>query len=143
MNSLKLLMLAAALLVAQGADAASEKHARRLALAQAHAGEPVRSIHIARTQSWESLGDEDLLLWTSPGRAYLLKLDSGCHDLGSAMDIELKYQSPMLSAGFDHIRVLERGPGVRQECRILEIRPVDVKAMKAADKEARKASQGK
>jgi hypothetical protein len=101
----------------------------------------VRSIRIDRMQSWESLGDEALLLWTGPSRAYFLGLDGDCRDLGMAVDIELKYQPPILSAGFDHVRVRDRGPGLRLDCRILEIRPVDVKAMKAAAKQAREADR--
>ena len=57
------------------------------------------------------------------------------------MAISLDYQAPTLSARFDRVQVHVRGSGIRQNCMILEIRPVDIKAMKAADRAAREAAK--
>jgi len=141
MKPIALLAFLAMTSLAGSVTAGISRDAQRLALVSQYAAEPVRTVHVAHARSWESLGSEHLLLWSTPRRAFLLKLDGFCTDLSMTFDISLKYQSPVLSAGFDRVLVHDKGFGRHQECRILEIRPVDVKAMKAAERAARKSAK--
>ena len=64
--------------------------------------------------------------------AYLLTLYSPCRDLDYSVEIALTSSGHQLSAGFDKVLV----PG-HESCRIKTIQPIDVKAMRVAEKAAR------
>src|SRR5690606_41956777 len=54
----------------------------RLAILEAHAGEPVNSIrHPGRFSGWNAVGSSALVLHTRPREAFLLALSGPCSDL--------------------------------------------------------------
>jgi hypothetical protein len=118
-----------------------DKYAERKAFVSQFVGEAKSSVPFSRSHDFEPLGDDALLLWESPGRAYLLKLENFCQNLTWANAIQIDHQGSSISAKFDSIKVLSNNNSFNNKCRILEIRPVDVKAMKAAEKTKREADK--
>ena len=103
--------------------------AQRLALYSAHAGAPVRDIRYTDPISWEKIDDHHMLLTMRPSEAWLLRIGGPCLSWGgSSPTIIIDNSLNQLSAGFDNISV----PGLSAKCRIEEIRPVDVAAVRAA-----------
>jgi hypothetical protein len=109
----------------------------RLVLYQAHAGAPVGSFrYLGRISSWEALGDEAIAIWTRPNEAWLLALSGPCNGLNFTPVIGLTSQTGAVHAGFDD--VLVRDPAAIQiPCRIQSIRPLDVAAIREAEKAKR------
>ena len=116
--------------------------AETLALYQAHAGEPVRDFqYFGQINGWTPLGDSALAVWTKPSQAYLLELYGPCYDLDYAPAISLSNQGSRVSARFDSVQVLGGGgSNIRMPCRIETIRPLEVKALRQAQKALREAS---
>ena len=113
----------------------------KLALYRAHAQPPVPSFrYLSRIDGWTPLGDTALAIWTRPNEAYLLDVDGPCPELNFAFAIGLTSQSGRVHARFD--KVIPRvGPGGTPQpipCHIREIRPLDVKAIKSAEKDMRR-----
>lgn len=123
------------LLLANAASAYTSRYDQRqrerIAQVQAHAGAAVDSVRYRGTYSFESLGQDSLLLWETPGRAYLVRVEPFCSDLPWVSSIGLSNQMWRLYTRFDKVYVRD------QQCRITEIRPVDVKALKTDEREAR------
>jgi hypothetical protein len=94
-----------------------------------YAGEPVDRFTAIRIDSWESLDDQHLVLRTGPNDAYLLTVYATCRDLRHTHAIRVVSQSSRTVSRFDEIMV------GRDTCPIREIRPLDIKQMKA-DSEA-------
>ncbi|GAB3344518.1 DUF6491 family protein [Marilutibacter aestuarii] len=111
----------------------------RLLIYRAHAGEPVKSFrYFGRLDSWTPLGDEALAVWTRPQEAYLLEFDGSCYNLDFATTIAVSDQGGMVYAKFDKVTVLGPGAGaVSIPCIIGEIRPLDTRAIKAAEADRR------
>ena len=134
-----MLLLVAAIATTAGAqDRKTErltKMEQRLEFVTRFAGEPKSSVPFARSYDFEPLGRHTLLLYESMNRAYLVEIEDFCPDLPTAMAIGVDNKTSSLSAKFDALRIGGRS------CRILEIRPVDVKAMKAAQKAEREAAK--
>jgi len=105
-----------------------EKMQARKAFVTQFAAEPKASVSFLRQYDFEPLGQHSLLLYESMSRAYLVEIEDFCTDLPWVMAIGIDTKTSNLNAKFDSIRVRDRS------CRILEIRPVDVKAMKAEQK---------
>lgn len=102
----------------------------RLALYDAHAGEPVKQIRFYNAMGWDRIDDEHVLLSMRPNETWLLKVSGPCLDWGSGSPVlRLSSTGPYVMAKFD--RILTDGSPV--SCRIEEIRPVDVKAVRAAE----------
>ncbi len=96
------------------------------------AGEPVAQFtYLGRLDGWRPLGRDRLVVWTGLNDAYLLTVASPCLDLGFATRIGVTSTGSAVSRGFDSI-LLPRG----ERCRILEIRPVDYRQVRAAEREA-------
>ena len=114
--------------------------ADRLALYDAHAGAPVKQIRFYNAMGWDRIDDEHVLLSMRPSETWMLKVSGPCLDWGSASPVlRLSSTGPYVMAKFD--RILTEGSPV--SCRIEEIRPVDVKALRAAqDAMAAQASSG-
>ena len=112
----------------------------RLALYDAHAGAPVKQIHFYNAMGWDRIDDEHVLLSMRPSETWLLKVSGPCLDWGSASPVlRLSSTGPYVMAKFD--RILTEGSPV--SCRIEEIRPVDAKAVRAAqDAMTAQASSG-
>ena len=100
-------------------------------------GEPVRSFHAFRIQSWQPVGKDQLILWTGVNDAYLIKIDGYCPDLPFANTIRVDNRISQVTT-FDSIIVN------RDRCRIKQINPIDVRTMKAdrkLDKESKESKQ--
>jgi hypothetical protein len=101
----------------------------RLALYQAHTGAPVKQIRNYDAIGWDRIDGEHILLTMRPKETWLLKLSGNCLDWGSGSPfLGLSSQTGWVMAKFD--RVIVKDSPV--SCRIEEIRPVDVKAVRAA-----------
>ena len=111
----------------------------QLALYQSHAGEPVGSFNFfGRLNGWTPLGDSALVVWTKPSEAWLLELTGPCQDMAYAPAIGLTSNMNRVYARFD--KVLVNSPGsMGIPCHIQQIRPLDVKAVRASEKELREA----
>ena len=135
-----LLAVLATAALAGCATHSAERTAGQLALYRAHAGEPISSFPYMRSfTQWTPLGDQALAVWMSPTRAYLLEL-ANCPDLEWAQAIQLTENTGQVSARFD--RVYPLGPGIRpMPCRIEQIRPLDARAIRDAERATRNARQ--
>ena len=129
------------ILIATAASAATTKTDRqtrmeaRREFVTGFAGEAQSSVRFSRFYDFEPLGTDTLLLYESLNRAYLVKIEDFCPDMPSAFKLGVDNSSSSLNVRLDAIVV--RG----NRCRIIEIRPVDVKAMKAAQKAKREAAK--
>ena len=134
-----MLLLVAAIATTAGAqDRKTErltKMEQRLEFVTRFASEPKSSVPFARSYDFEPLGRHTLLLYESMNRAYLVEIEDFCPDLPTAMAIGVENKTLTLNAKFDALRIGGRS------CQILQIRPVDVKAMKAAQKAEREAAK--
>ncbi len=112
--------------------------ADRLAMYEAHSGAPVNKIRFYNAMGWDRIDDEHVLLSMRPNETWLLKVSGPCLDWGSASPVlRLSSSGAYVMAKFD--RILTEGSPV--SCRIEEIRPVDVKAVRAAESELRASAQ--
>ncbi len=109
----------------------------KLALYRSHAGAPVNSFQFFGTiNGWTSLGDSAIAVWTKPSEAWLLDLAGSCPDIEYAPVITVTSQFNRVNAKFD--KVVARGHGSMDiPCQISEIRPLDVKSIRQAEKTAR------
>jgi hypothetical protein len=104
---------------------------RALARYEAYAGAPVNSFNwLGRFDSWEPLGDDHVLVYTRPNEAYLLKVSGPCQVRFATGPLGITSTNSTVLAGLDSI-VVRNGPGGPWQCPIAEIRPVDVRRMKA------------
>jgi hypothetical protein len=109
----------------------------RLVFYRAHAGAPVASFRsLGRLDRWESLGDGVLAVWTRPNEAWLLDLYGACPELEYSIAIGLTEHVGMVEAGSDEVRIVNPSPG-HVGCTIRTIRPLDVDAIRSADRAAK------
>jgi hypothetical protein len=135
------MLLAAALAACASTPGQQAGDAAKLALYRAHAGAPVRSFHFfGRLDSWTPLDDRTVAVWTRPSEAWLLDLDGTCNDLEFTPFIGLTSSAGTVSARFDKVLVRNTG-GINLPCTIQAIRPLDVKAIKQAERGEHDASQ--
>jgi len=134
------MVVMAVALLAGCATAGKLSSSERLALYRAHAGAPVRDFqYFGSLNGWTELGDSALAVWTRPGEAWLLDLGGPCLDLSYSPAISVTNMMGRVSARFDRVIVHGTGPGMHVPCRIESIRPLDVKALRASEKELREA----
>ena len=101
----------------------------RLALYDAHAGAPVKQIRFYNAMGWDRIDDEHILLSMRPNETWLLRVSGPCLDWGSASPtLRVSSSGAYVMAKFD--RILTQGSPV--SCRIEEIRPIDLKGLRAA-----------
>lgn len=140
---LAVLVLAAAAVAAGCVSTPRMSDADRLALYQAHAGEPVRGFSLfGGLYGWSPLGNQAMVAWTRHNQAWLLDLVGPCHDLDYATAISITSFGGQVQARSDSVMPLGSMVGQvgRIPCRIAVIRPVDVKGVKQAEQELRQAS---
>lgn len=89
-----------------------------------YAGEPVNSFTAFSVSGWTALSDTKLVVWTGVNEAWLLTVWSGCREMSFAERIRIKSTGSSIMRGDS---VIVRG----DRCPISEIRPIDVKQMKA------------
>lgn len=107
----------------------------RLAIYDAHSGAPVKQIRYYNAMGWDRIDGEHVILNMRPNETWLLKLSGSCLDWGGGSpNLALSSQSGWVMVKFDKVSV----QGSPVTCRIDEIRPVDVKAVRAAE-DARRA----
>lgn len=117
------------------------READRLALYTAHAGAPVPSFrYFGSLNGWTPLGEDAVALWTRPNQAYLVNFKGRCPDLDFASAISVSSQFNTVYRNFDKVTVLNRGT-MSIPCHIREIRPLDVKAIKQAERKMRANAQ--
>jgi Family of unknown function (DUF6491) len=128
-----------ATLMACGLMAYSRLAAAELVDYNALAGKPVTSAFFSSLMGWQEVKPKNsswpnqLIVQTSPRKALLLTLFGPCQDLDFSIAIGLSSSNRRISAGFDKVLLPNLPP-----CRIKTIQPIDVKAMRAAEKQARK-----
>ena len=134
-------MLALVLALAACVTNPAQRDAESLTLYRAHAAAPVPSFHyFGRLNGWTPLGDSALVVWTRPSEAYLLELAGRCTDLDFASAISLSNQFGRVYARFDKVTVVGRGLSAFP-CHIRQIQPVDVKAVRQAERDKRSIDQ--
>ncbi len=120
-----LLLAAAALLAGCSGIPLKERDAAQRSRYEAYAGPPVdRFTWFGHYYGWEDLGPTDLVVWTTPFQAYLIKVDPPCTDLPFVNHIGLTSTQNTVSSRFDFVKV--RG----WRCPIREIRPIDYQRMR-------------
>ena len=118
----------------------------RLAQYGAYAGPPIKQFTwLGHFDGWEPLGKSDLVVFTTPSDAYLLKVWPPC-DLRFASNgrggetIGVTSTASTVSTGLDSI--IERSPGMgRTVCPISEIRKVDYRRMLADERRQTRAKK--
>jgi len=143
----KLAVAVGFVLLAGCASSTHQSDEERRAQYAAYAGPPIQQFTwLGRFDSWEPLGQSDLVVFTSPSDAYLLKVWPPC-DLRFAFDgrggetIGVTSTGGTVSARLDS--VIEHSPAVgRAVCPISEIRKVDYRRMLADERRQAKAKQG-
>lgn len=106
-----------------------ESDAEALARYTDYAGESVESFSmLGGIDSWQSLGDNRLLVRTGVNKAYLLTVAEPCIDLEFANAINITSTGSTVSRGFDSVRFGQ------ERCQITDIKPVDYKAARQARK---------
>ena len=105
---------------------------RALARYEAYAGPPIDSFTWpGRFDSWEALGKDRLAVYTNVRDAYLLKIASPCDLRFVIYKVGITSTHVTVNKDLDSIVVNSALAGGPWECAILEIRPVDVRRMKA------------
>jgi hypothetical protein len=133
-TNVKIAMLAACGLLAYSRIAAAAEPVDYNAIA----GKPVESAFFSSLMGWQEVKPKSpgwptqLIVQTSPRKALLLTLFGPCQDLDFSIAIGLSSSNQRISAGFDKVLLPHLPP-----CRIKTIQPMDVKTMRAAEKQAR------
>jgi hypothetical protein len=89
-----------------------------------YAGAPIDRFTAFHIDGWESAGRDKLIIWTGVNEAYLLTVWDSCPDLGFVQRVGVKTIGNSITR-MDAVRV------GRDRCPIKEIRPLDIKQMKA------------
>ena len=114
-----------------GSTAPATTQERALARYVSYAGPAVESFNwLGRFDSWEPLGKDHLLVYTQPNEAYLLKVAGPCDVRFATGPVGISSTNNTVYAGLDSI-VINSGAAGTWRCPIDEIRPVDVRRMKA------------
>jgi hypothetical protein len=89
------------------------------------AGPPVSEFHFFRPiDGWAVVGRYQLVLWTTPWEAYLITVNSPCEQLWWTTRLEITSTANTVSH-FESVLLKDH-----ERCPILEIRPLDLKALK-------------
>ena len=124
-----LLLSAVAVALLAGCASTRMPEADRLALYQAHAGEPVKQIRNYDAIAWDKVDGSHVALTMRPNEVWLMTLSGPCLDWGTGSPIlKMSGQAGWIMAKFDSVQVA----GSQVTCRIEEIRPIDVKGLRAA-----------
>jgi hypothetical protein len=95
-----------------------------------YAGEPVKSFQFFNFDGWTAVNNRQLVVWSGVNKAYLLTVSGYCPDLKYANAIGVTSTAGQVDK-FEKVLV------GRDRCFIEEIRPVDIKQMKADRKALR------
>jgi hypothetical protein len=101
---------------------------------QKYAGAPVENFTMWRMYKWQGLGAETVAVWTGVNDVYMLKVGLPCIRLQDARAISVTSKmSHQVNRRLDFVNF------GTQQCQILEIRPVDYKAMTGGGETAKKS----
>ncbi len=89
-----------------------------------YAGEPVKSFYMSHFDGWNAISKDQVVVYSGMNKAYLLTLTGYCPDLQFANTIAVTSTANTVDR-FEKVIV------GRERCLIKEIRPLDVKQMKA------------
>lgn len=89
-----------------------------------YAGAPIKEFHSWRLDGWEAVSRNKLVVWGGVNEAYLLTVWDSCQDLLFANRVAV-------SSTLHSFSTLETVSVGRERCPISEIRPIDIKRMKA------------
>ena len=89
-----------------------------------YTGEPVKSFYMTNFDGWTSVSKDEVVVWSDINKAYLLKVQGYCPDLQFANAIAVTSTANTVDR-FEKVIV------GKDRCFIQEIRPVDLKQMKA------------
>jgi hypothetical protein len=120
------------------------KQEEALARFQQFAGEPLKKMPSFRLTDWRPLGKTHVAVFRGPTTAWLLTLRDPCIGLDWARSIAITSTGGTVSPRFDRV-VFRDGIGAgarREDCRIEEIRAVDYRKVRDAEKAARAANAG-
>lgn len=120
--------LALALLAACASNPPSERRAQRLAEFLRYAGEPVDEVRTFELNRFEVVGPNELVVWTRVSEAYLLTVQQHCPDLVWAQTIGITTTLNTVQRKFDSVLT------GRIPCRIVAIRPIDYRRMRADER---------
>ena len=93
------------------------------------AGPPIHEFHFWDLYSWEAVGPNQLVLWSTPWEAYFVTVSSPCFDLEWTNRLGVTSTAGTVSH-FEFVLV-----GHQDRCQIIEIRPIDTKQLKVARKQ--------
>jgi hypothetical protein len=120
------LVSATALLTACSGIPLKQRQDEQRARYEAYAGPPVEQFtYLGRYDSWQPIGTNQVVVWTTPFQAYLIKVAPPCDNLQFVNRIGLTSTGNTVSARFDFVKV-----GRQWRCPIQEIRPVDYQRMR-------------
>jgi len=107
---------------------------------ESYAGPPIEQFTwLGRYDSWQPIGTNELVVWTTPFQAYLIKVAPPCDNLEFVDHIGLTSTASTVYARLDFVKV-----GRHWRCPIQEIRPVDYQRMRQdMRKEAEEAKAAK
>lgn len=117
-----------ALLCACASAPYAQRTSERQAAYAAAAGAPVRNFRFFTLYSWEPLSDRQVVIYTRGNEAWLLDLGGGCPEISFVNTIGLTSNLNQVMVGFDKVLTGRNN----FPCTISQIRPVDVKSLKAA-----------
>ena len=147
-NLVKLAVSAALVLLASCASSTHQSDQERRAHYAAYAGPPIKQFTwLGHFDSWEPLGQTDLVVFTTPSDAYLLKVWPPC-DLRFAFNgrgseiIGVTSAGGTVSAGLDSVIERSSAVGGHTVCTISEIRKVDYRRMLADKRRQDQAKKG-
>ena len=116
---------------ASAAPTGTPAQQQALARYEAYAGPPQQSFTwLGRFDSWEALGKDRLVIFTTPSEAYLLTVWPPCDLRFVTGGIGISSTTNTVSTGLDSVTI-NTGPGGPRRCPISEIRKVDYTRMRA------------
>lgn len=121
----RLAAAASVALLAACAGGAPHRGASALEEYQAYAGPPVKSFHFFSLAGWYSVDDAHVVIETAINTAYLITLYAPCPELGFTERLGLTSTAGTVSH-FEAVIVRDH-----QRCQIAEMRPLDVRRMRA------------
>jgi hypothetical protein len=120
-----LLLPAVALLAACTGIPVNQRESKQAELYHQYAGPPVDSFtYLGRYDSWTSIGQNQLVVWTTINDAYLITVRPPCTDLPFAQHVGLTQTAHTVSQRFDFVLV------GHDRCWIQSIQPVNYLQMK-------------
>ena len=130
MKNMLVLVLIAVLCTACASSPKRSHGERVLARYEGYIGAPIRDFTAFRQDSWQPISRTQLIFWTDFSHAYLLTITGNCPDLMFTDGIRVTSTGSSIST-FDSVIVRD------DRCPIQEIRPIDIRQMRADEKELR------